>query len=459
MRIFSRKLLLLLLFQLFSFHAFTQNSWIRVNQVGFLEEDVKVAVWISKEERTPDQFELTDAITGNVVYHGEKVKDSGGLWGFDTSARLDFSAFTVPGTYIIRAHDVQSAPFKIGNDVYAGAAEIPLRYMRQQRCGYNPFLQDSCHTQDAISVGDPKGVRDGIYFNTTGGWHDASDYLQYVATSANAVYQMLFASTLGKYASSFSLGSRVLADYYPDFAEMLQQKAADAYRKGVENPGVSQTAPGGAPYFYEEDNWADDMQLAAAEMYHTFSEGAYLKQAVNYGRLAPGVQPVGYPTQGDTPDDPHSAFTHLHQIPVTGGIVDGPIYHSIFSSLIGIYLADEDEYADFQSDYVVYHDDYADYSTNEPTMDGAASLTYYLGYLTANADYTTPEMRNYLSSETIYRNIMAYEEREGLNGFLLLMHIGTDPERTDKLYNRLDELIKALQRRGYQFVRIDELIK
>ncbi|MFA6911288.1 MAG: cellulase N-terminal Ig-like domain-containing protein, partial [Candidatus Cloacimonadaceae bacterium] len=73
MRIFSRKLLLLLLFQLFSFHAFTQNSWIRVNQVGFLEEDVKVAVWISKEERTPDQFELTDAITGNVVYHGEKV--------------------------------------------------------------------------------------------------------------------------------------------------------------------------------------------------------------------------------------------------------------------------------------------------------------------------------------------------------------------------------------------------
>ncbi len=78
---------------------------------------------------------------------------------------------------------------------------------------------------------------------------------------------------------------------------------------------------------------------------------------------------------------------------------------------------------------------------------------------TSNADYTTPEMKNYLSSETIYRHIMAYEEREGLNGFLLLMHIGTDPERTDKLYNRLDELIKTLQRRGYQFVRIDELLK
>ena len=26
----------------------------------------------------------------------------------------------------------------------------------------------------------------------------------------------------------------------------------------------------------------------------------------------------------------------------------------------------------------VYHDDYGDYSTNEPTMDGTASLSFYL---------------------------------------------------------------------------------
>src|SRR5690554_5394630 len=150
-----------------------QQSWIRVNQIGYLKEDVKVAVWISKEKQTPDQFELIDAVTGKVVCHSEMVKDSGGLWGFDASARLNFSTFTVPGTYIIRAHGVQSVPFKIGNDIYAGATEIPLKYMRQQRCGYNPFLEDSCHVHDAISVGDPKGERDGQYFNTTGGWHDA----------------------------------------------------------------------------------------------------------------------------------------------------------------------------------------------------------------------------------------------------------------------------------------------
>ena len=312
--------------------AATEQSWIRVNQVGYLEDDVKVAVWISKGEGEVTSFELLDAVSGEQLFSSSEVKQTGPLWSFRQTARLDFSAFTVPGTYIIRAHGVQSVPFKIGNDIYAGAAEIPLKYMRQQRCGYNPFLRDSCHVHDAISVGDPDGERDGLYFNTTGGWHDASDYLQYVATSANAVYQMLFAysrypeafgdhydanghegangipdildeakwgldwlvrmnpdsatyfhqladdrdhagftlpnaqqvdygwgagmerpvyfvsskpqglfkytnrstgmaSTLGKYASSFSLGGRVLADFYPGFALLLQQKAADAYRK------------------------------------------------------------------------------------------------------------------------------------------------------------------------------------------------------------------------------------
>ena len=42
-----------------------------------------------------------------------------------------------------------------------------------------------------------------------------------------------------------------------------------------------------------------------------------------------------------------------------------------------------DPYADVQNDTVVYHDDYSDYSTNEPTMDGTASLTFMLGILSA----------------------------------------------------------------------------
>ncbi len=57
--------------------------------------------------------------------------------------------------------------------------------------------------------------------------------------------------------------------------------------------------------------------------------------------------------------------------------IDDLYYSQLFFPIKGIYLSNEDEYKDFQSAYVVYHDDFADYSTNEPTMDGTASLIYY----------------------------------------------------------------------------------
>jgi hypothetical protein len=41
--------------------------------------------------------------------------------------------------------------------------------------------------------------------------------------------------------------------------------------------------------------------------------------------------------------------------------------------------------ATFQSNLAVYHDDYGDYSTNEPTMDGTASLIYLLAAKEAEA--------------------------------------------------------------------------
>src|SRR3546814_6405278 len=59
---------------------------------------------------------------------------------------------------------------------------------------------------------------------------------------------------------------------------------------------------------------------------------------------------VGLPQNGDTPADPHSAFTALHDFPIDGGLIDGPVYGSIFNNLRGIHLAGGDEYAPFQSD-------------------------------------------------------------------------------------------------------------
>jgi peptidoglycan/xylan/chitin deacetylase (PgdA/CDA1 family) len=79
----------------------------------------------------------------------------------------------------------------------------------------------------------------------------------------------------------------------------------------------------------------------------------------------------------------------------------------------------------------------------------------------SNADWTHPELGNqYLSSDTIYARILRYESTrpQGLNGFLLLTHIGTDPRREDKFYRRLDDLITTLLGRGYRFASLEESI-
>jgi peptidoglycan/xylan/chitin deacetylase (PgdA/CDA1 family) len=70
----------------------------------------------------------------------------------------------------------------------------------------------------------------------------------------------------------------------------------------------------------------------------------------------------------------------------------------------------------------------------------------------SNADYTTPDMPNYVSSETIFESILAYERQNGMNGFHLLIHPGTDPLRKDKFYKSLGALIVYLKAKNYFFV-------
>ena len=74
----------------------------------------------------------------------------------------------------------------------------------------------------------------------------------------------------------------------------------------------------------------------------------------------------------------------------------------------------------------------------------------------STSDYTTPDMKNYRCSEEIMQSIKA--KGDDLNGFILLLHVGTDPARTDKFYRRLDELIDFLRAGKYEIVRVDDLL-
>lgn len=61
-------------------------------------------------------------------------------------------------------------------------------------------------------------------------------------------------------------------------------------------------------------------------------------------------------------------------------------------------------------------------------------------------------------SEQIMRDILDFEatDEHGLNGALMLMHLGS--LREDKMHRLLEPLIEELKQRGYEFVRVDEML-
>ena len=556
---------------------------IRFNQLGYLPDAPKVAMYCALQPTEIQHFTVSDA-TGKTVLERRPIP--GGAFGpCATADRLDFSSIKKAGDYRITVGSVTSPPIRIRADAYSGAADTLLYYMREQRSGYNPLFKTVVHTHDGIVVDD--SALAGKFVPVTGGWADASDYLQYVMTSANATFVMLmayrdhrgvfadhfdsrglpeangipdildearhglewlvrmfpsnsemynqlgddrdhtywdlpttdsadygwgkgkeralypctgkpqglfkyknrsngFASTAGKYASAFALATSLYAKRDTAFAAKLRQKALAAYAIGKKFPGVCQGAPGRAPYFYEEDNWVDDMELAAAELYTLTRDSKYLREALEYASREPvtpwmgadtakhyqwypwhnnghyeiwrianaadrhivaeyyrkglqavvnrahngfrigipfiwcsnnlmasfatqaylyrrmtgsdqfreyeqaaldwlfGTNPwgvsmvIGLPHDGVFARDPHSVVSKEMHIELTGALLDGPVYSSIYKNLLGISLHDPDEYAPFNTGFIVYHDDVGDYSTNEPIMDGTANLSYLL---------------------------------------------------------------------------------
>jgi peptidoglycan/xylan/chitin deacetylase (PgdA/CDA1 family) len=94
------------------------------------------------------------------------------------------------------------------------------------------------------------------------------------------------------------------------------------------------------------------------------------------------------------------------------------------------------------------------------TKEMGLQLINYTPGTVSHADYTTPEATNYRSSTTIWNSIQSFEitHNTSLNGFILLLHIGTDPKRIDKFYYQLPLLLQWLKDKGYKLVRIDELL-
>lgn len=179
-----------------------QNEcFIRLNQLGFQPNDTKTAVAFGGQPVASD-FEVLAANDGGTVWRGETKPISESQWGqFHFHAQCDFSGFQKAGRYTLRVGAVRSAPFTIARNIYAPLPDELLEFMREQRCGYNPFLDQTCHSLDGRTAYGP--LPNGTFLDCTGGWHDAGDLLKYLLTSGNATAQMLTAWRLAGSAQIF----------------------------------------------------------------------------------------------------------------------------------------------------------------------------------------------------------------------------------------------------------------
>ena len=101
------------------------------------------------------------------------------------------------------------------------------------------------------------------------------------------------------------------------------------------------------------------------------------------------------------------------------------------------------------------YEHYNDFSVDILEAMGVRVVNYTPGTGTP-ADYTTPDMKNYRTAQTLIDGLWKFEKEQGLDGALLLIHPGIDSRRpeAERLYNRLDEIIRYLKKKGYRFDRL-----
>jgi len=243
------------------------NSYIRVNQVGFLPDDNKQAIVGSDENIQGQLYLLKNVQTNSIVKSGHLGVSVSGI-GPDTPFRynylIDFSFLNENGVYIIELEDqTKSPPFVISPTAFQGIIDNLLYFLRVARCGDNqPELHQACHLYDATNVP----------YDLTGGWHDAGDFLKFTKQEAYTTYLLLLSYELNKETGnrSFSdknknglvdildeakIGLDYLVKLFPDpdhFVVQVGDMEAD-HSQGYRLPENDKLAEKNRPAFFDFD--------------------------------------------------------------------------------------------------------------------------------------------------------------------------------------------------------------
>jgi hypothetical protein len=177
---------------------------------------------------------------------------------------------------------------------------------------------------------------------------------------------------------------------YPLVDPVFQEKLAGYYKTGIEKTmqrGSTNPFNIGVPFIWCSNNLVVSLITQILLYQQMTGDMQYQEFMIAQRDWLLGRNPWGtsmftaIPDNRDYPVDVHTSIWKLSGKEVPGGLVDGPIYQSIQKKLLGLELTKPDPYVDIHNDYVVYHDDIGDYSTNEPTMDGTAGAIYFMASL------------------------------------------------------------------------------
>jgi hypothetical protein len=214
-----------------------QATYVRVNLLGYRAEDAKVAMVMSRGP-VEGGFEVQDLATRDMVLSGDLAIVQAEPWApFSHYYEADFSGLRAEGRYVFRAAGAESPAFPVGAEAYRGAHEDLLAFMRQQRCGFNPFFDRVCHTRDGMSFYGP--MPDSTFIDASGGWHDAGDQLKYLITGSNATARMLLAFELAgaQFADAHDALGRAGSNGLPDVLDEAGW-GLDWIRKLAAEPGA-----------------------------------------------------------------------------------------------------------------------------------------------------------------------------------------------------------------------------
>ncbi len=208
---------ILMIISLFGFLDSPNESnkiYIRVNQVGYLAGESKIAIAFSHSVIKENFLLISENSKSTITTIKPKPSKSKGWGSFKFYYEIDFSNISMQGKYYLQGEKTKntSSVFSISDDAYQYLPDKLLVFMRQQRCGYNPLLDVVCHKKDGRSMYGP--MPDSSYIDVSGGWHDAGDQLKYLITGSYATAHMLLAYEL--YPKKFDDKVNALGQAYPN---------------------------------------------------------------------------------------------------------------------------------------------------------------------------------------------------------------------------------------------------